>query len=373
MALTNFAALTEEQLTAWERTVWKQARNRSFLLKFAGESGMDSLVHRVTELTNTEKGARAVMTLVADAEGDGVAGDNTLEGNEEALRSYDQVITIDQLRHAHRSKGRMAEQRSVVKFRKEAKDVLSYWLADRWDELAFLTMAGVGYNFRTNGAARVGSQFTELDFANDVTAPSTNRYCRWDATSGLITGSAADNADLTTADLPSWAMLVDLKAYAVDQFIKPIRTADGVDTYVVFMTPQGIARLKKDEQFLQAWRHAKERGDSNPLFKGTGHGANGFYIDGLYICEFRHVYNTKGTASKWGGGTVEGQRAMLCGAQALGMADIGMPSWVEKKFDYDNQPGIAVGKIAGFKKPVFRSAVTGTDEDFSIVCCDTAL
>ena len=373
MALTNFAALTEEQLTAWERTVHKQARNRSFIMSFSGQ--MDALCHRVTELTESEKGARAVMTLVADAEGDGVAGDNTLEGNEEALRSYDQVIQIDQLRHAHRSKGRMAEQRSVVKFRKEAKDVLAYWLAERWDQMAFLTMSGIGYEYKTNGALRVGSQLPDLAFAADVTAPSTNRYTRWDATTGLVVGSAASNADLTAADTPSWKMLVELKAYAVDQYIKPIRSPGGIDTYAVFMTPQGIAKLKQDDDFLQAWRHAQERGKNNPLFKGTAHGPNGFEIDGLFICEFRHVFNTKGAASgsKWGGGAVDGQRVILAGAQAIGMADIGMPRWVEKEFDYNNQPGISVGKIAGFKKPVFRSAVTGTDEDFSIVVCDTAI
>lgn len=372
MALTNFAALTNEQLTGWERDIWKAARNLSFLNNFAGEMG--AMVHRVTELTESEKGARAVMTLVADAEGDGVAGDNTLEGNEEALRSFDQVIQIDQLRHAHRSKGRMAEQRSVVKFRKEAKDTLAYWLADRWDQMGLLTLSGVAYSQTNRGASRVGSQLVDLSFAADVTAPSTNRYTRWDATTGLIT-SGASNADLVTADTPTWAMLVNLKAYAVDQYIKPLRTSGGIDCYAVMMTPRGIAKLKQDTQFLEAWKLAQERGAGNPIFKGTGHGPNGFYIDGLFICEYRHVYNTTGAASgsKWGGGTVDGQRVVLAGAQALGMADIGMPRWVEKEFDYNNQPGISVGKICGFKKPVFRSAITGTDEDFGVIVCDTAI
>ena len=37
--------------------------------------------------------------------GTGVAGDDTLEGNEEALTTYSQNFFIDQLRHATRSKG----------------------------------------------------------------------------------------------------------------------------------------------------------------------------------------------------------------------------------------------------------------------------
>ena len=66
--------------------------------------------------------------------GDGVAGDRTLEGNEEAMKSYDQVIRLDMLRHANRHEGKMADQKSVVEFRENSRDVLAYWLADRVDQ-----------------------------------------------------------------------------------------------------------------------------------------------------------------------------------------------------------------------------------------------
>jgi N4-gp56 family major capsid protein len=374
MALTNFAALTTEQKTAWARDVWKIARNKSFANSFSG--GQNAMITRVDELTEDEKGARAVLTLVSDAEGDGVVGDNTLEGNEEALRSYDQVIQIDQFRHAHRSQGRMAEQKSIVKFRKEARDTLGYWLSDRWDQLAFLTLAGMAYTLKPDGSTRVGSQFSNLSFASDVTAPSTNRYVRWDAGTTSLIKSGASNADLVAADTPTWKMLVDLKAYAVEQHIRPISSDNGIEHYNVFMTPRGIAGLIKDPDFLAIVREAGVRGESNQLFKGTAHGSNGFFVNGLRIMEYRYVPNTLGASSgsKWGaGGAVDGQRVLLCGAQALGFADIGSPKWVEKDFDYDNQQGIAIGKIAGFKKPVFRTPVTGTNEDFGVIVCDTAI
>ena len=70
MALTNFAALTDEQKTIWAREVWKHARNMSFVNKFAG-TGSNAMIQRITELKKDEKGARAVMTLVLDLEGDG--------------------------------------------------------------------------------------------------------------------------------------------------------------------------------------------------------------------------------------------------------------------------------------------------------------
>ena len=99
-------------------------------------------------------------------------------------------------------------------------------------------------------------------------------------------------------------------------------------------------------------------------------------IDDLYIHEFRHVPNTRTAASgaKWGNtGTVNGCRMLFCGAQAMGMADIGNPEWVEKGFDYENQQGIATGKILGFLKPKFYSQYSGgTVEDFGLIAVDVA-
>ncbi len=91
MALTNFGTLTGDQLQAWSRDFWKVARNQSFINQFAG-TGSNAMVQRVTELTKNQKGTKANITLLADMTGDGITGDNTLEGNEEALRAYD--ITI---------------------------------------------------------------------------------------------------------------------------------------------------------------------------------------------------------------------------------------------------------------------------------------
>ncbi len=371
MSLTNFAALTNEQLTIWKRDVWKEARNRSFMNQFTGE-GNGAMIQRITELKKTEKGARAVITLVADLEGDGIAGDRTQEGNEEAMKSYDQVIRIDQLRHANRHEGRLAEQKSVVNFRKESRDVLAYWLADRHDQLAFLTLSGVAYTQKTTGQARVGSDLAFLEYAADVTAPTANRHKRWDTGTNQL--EDGNTALVENDDTPSWNMIVEAKAYAKDNFIRELRGENGQELYHCFMTPRGFAKLKLDNDFLLAWRHAMPRSKDNPLFKGM---TSGIMVDGIMFHEYRHVFNSVGLESgvdQWGSSAdVEGQRILFCGAQALAFADIGDPYWVEKEFDYDNQPGISVGKMSGLLKPVFRAAVTGTDEDFGVLCIDTAI
>jgi len=374
MSTTNYGALTTEEKTVWARDVWKAARNYQFMNRYMGD-GPSAMIQRITELTKDERGARAVITLVADLEGDGVAGDRTLEGNEEANKAYDQVIQIDQLRHANKHEGRMAEQKSVVRFRENSRDTLAYWLADRYDQQAFLTLSGVGFDKQTNGATRVGSDFPYLSYASDVSAPTSNRLRQWDeGTKSLVASSQSDlvNGAIGTGDYVSWNMLVEAKAYAKNNFIKPIRGDEGLEVYNVFMTPSSMAKLKLDSDFLAAYRNAMKRSDSNKLFKGM----DVIYVDGLAIREYRHVYNTTGltAGNKWGsGGNVDGNRVLVCGAQAMGYADIGTPEWVEKGFDYDNQQGISVGKIAGMLKPVFRSETSGQDEDFGVLAIDTAI
>jgi len=347
MAVTNFAALTNEQKTIWSLDFWQAARDKSFVSRFEGTSE-DSMIQRITELKKTEKGTRAVITLVHDLEGDGVAGDRQLEGNEEAMISGEQVIEVDQLRHAVRHKGALADQKSVVNFRVQGRNKLAYWLANRWDQMAMLHLSGVSYAFHTNGAPRVNSQLSLLEFAADASkAITSGRHFQYDATNGLIGsgGAGFGTGNIAAADTPTYEMLIDMKTAAHNAYIRPIRMEDGREYFNVFMTPDGIKHLKKDPDFKAAYRDALPRSSDNPIFKGT----DVIWLDGLAIYPFRYVYNTKGAAdgSKWGGGSVDGQRVLLCGAQALAKADIGRPNWVEKEFDFDNQPAISAGKISG--------------------------
>jgi len=367
MAMTNFAALTEEELTVWSRDFWAKVRNTAFMPQFMG-TGHNALIQKVTDLKKDQKGARAVITLINDLEGDGVAGDRTLEGNEEGLTSEEQVIRIDQLRHANRHMGKMADQKSVVTFRTESRDKLAYWMADRLDQLAFLTMSGVSYGMHTNGVARTGSDLVNLEYAADVSAPTANRYFALQG--GVLTPNGSQSS-ITATDVLSWKTLIDLRAKAEEDYLKPVRMENGVNVYHVFVTPTAMAALKKDADFLANLRNAAPRSNSNPLFKGS----ESYYVDGLAIHSYRHVYNTRGAASgsKWGGsGTVDGCRMLFCGAQSLAFADIGTPEWQEKGFDYDNQQGISIGKIAGMLKPQFKSKTYGTTEDFGLMAVDIA-
>lgn len=377
MALTNFASLTSEQKTVWAKDFWKVVRNNSFIMQFAGK-GHNALVQRITNLTKSEKGTRAVLTLIADLANDGITGDYILEGNEEAMKAYDTVINIDQLRNAVRNEGRLAEQKSVVTFREAGKDRLGYWMADKLDEIAFLTMSSLPYTVRTNGATRpvlaTGQNLSDLEFALTAPAPSANRSVYVNSTGDITSGTGYDAADGSLGTL-TYKTILRLKAKAKDEYMRGVRTSGNGEVFHMFVTPQGMADLKLDADFIANVRHAGVRGDKNSLFAGT----DSVMVDGVVVHEFRHVFtNTAAAAGARFGvtsGNDNGQRALFCGAQALGMADIGTPYWDEDYFDYNNQPGISIGKMVGFLKPQFKGNPLrpGSLEDFGIITVDTAI
>lgn len=343
----------------------------SFINKFTG-TGENNVIQRITELTRTEKGEQVIMHLLADLVDDGVVGDNEREGNEEEMMTYTDTISIDLISHGVRQKGKLAEQKTVVSFREHARDRLAYWLANRMDQLAFLTLSGIGYDKNLDGSARTSSAFSTLAFASDVSAPTTNRHYRVTASSGTYGGLAAGNTAAVDADdFLSYQAIVDIVTKAKTNYIKPLM-AGGKEYYVAFIRPEALAQLKKDADFQRAVVTGMPRGEQNPFFSGGT-----VTIDGLVLHEHRLVYNTKGLTSgvdKWGSSqTVDGARMLVCGAQALGMADLGSPEWAEKWFNYNSSPGINVDKMFGLLKPKYYSTYSASTEDFGVMCIDHAI
>jgi N4-gp56 family major capsid protein len=360
---TNFASLTPIQKVNWARETWSAARDQMFIKNFMGK-GENNVIQRITELSKTEKGEQCVFQLVADLVGDGVIGDNEREGNEEAMQSHSQIITIDQISHGVKNKGKMADQKTVINFREQGKDKLSFWLANRADQLAFLTMSGISYAFNNDGSPRVNSPFPSLAFAADVKAPSAKRSLMWDGTSLAV----SNTGNITSAYVPKYSMIVDAIAYAKEHRIKPLMSG-GKPYFVMFLAPGSLAQLKKDPDYQRAVvAVATKAGTDSPWFTGAT-----VTVDGAVLHEHGLVYTTKGAASgaKWGaGGAVNGTRTLLCGAQALGMADLGPGDWVEKLFQYDSQVGLNIDKILGLLKPQFYSIYDKSIEDFGLLSID---
>lgn len=363
---TDFGGNITHVKQVWVRKLWNASRDQMFINKFVGEDE-NSIIQRVTDLTKTERGLQAVIQLVADLVGDGVANDNEREGFEESLVNYDQVIQLGLLSHGVRTKGKLAEQSSVINFRALAYDRLKFWLANRCDQLALLTLSGIAYSFNLDGSSRTEQAFASLNFAGDVTAPSSKRSLMWDG-SVLTTSSTAS---ITTAYVPNYKMIVKALAYAKTHYIRPMMNG-GKAHYVFVVHPLTLAAIKLDPDYQRAVvAVAANKGMDSPWFTGAQ-----VTVDGAVLHETNMTYNTLGAASgsKWGsGGLVDGTRTLVLGAQSLGMLDLGQGDWVEKKFQYDSQSGVNVDRMLGFLKPQFYSVYDKSTQDFGSFTIDHAL
>src|SRR5690606_13274878 len=109
MAATTYGVNDALTVKNWAKELEVEALKKTYFNKFIGSSA-NSLIHRKTE-TEKNKGDKVTFGLRMLATGAGVSGDGVLEGNEESLTTYSDSVLIDQLRHAHRTGGRMSEQR----------------------------------------------------------------------------------------------------------------------------------------------------------------------------------------------------------------------------------------------------------------------
>lgn len=340
MAATDFPVNHSLAVKRWSKGLMKEALKKTFALQFMGE-GTNNLIQVKTELNKSE-GDRITFGLRQQLTGAGTQGDNALEGNEEGLETYSQNVTIDQLRHAVRSKGKMSEQRVPFSVREEAKDGLSDWWADRIDTWLFNQLSG--------NSAQTDVRYTGMQAA--TAADSDHQvYCGTGSTSseGAISASTDQVFSLTLID-----KAVERAKLAVNKF-RPVRAGNG-EYFVCFLHPYQVTDLRTSTstgQWLDIQKAALQGGNikESPIFTG----ALGVYNNTILFESTRLPSFT--TAE----GAGKGRRAVFCGAQAAVMAfgrgsGANTFSWVEELFDFENQLGVAAGCIGGAVKTRFNGS-----------------
>ncbi len=394
MATTDFGALLTEQKVAWARDLWRQAKNASFVLKHAGTSPT-SCIQKITALTKSEKGDKAIVTLVPELTGVGITGDNALTGNEEAANAFDFEVPVDQHRMGMKSKGRMAEQATIVQFRKTARDLLGYRFGTVIDKIGFNLLAGIsvgtnpdGVEPQLTGGGNTGTNLQELAFGT-ATAPTGLRAYHTNASDAIVLGEGEGN----TPTAISYGHIVNMKAEAHERYIKPVVHSQYGEVYYLWVSPRVMANLKLDQDFLDNVRHAMPRSKSHDLFVGT----DAVMVDGVVVMSHRYVPSNTGAAddtassaattgsagiglAKFGptagsDNSIAGSRCLLLGAQALALSDLGTPYWDESDVnDYGNQPGMSIGKLYGMAKTVYKGSYDDSAnlQDFGCMTLDVA-
>lgn len=370
MAEIDFSQNAQLRKKVWSMVVWQHEVAESFWLgsgMMGAPGNTNAPVTRINELTQTIRGSVCVMPLVGHLSTDGgVAGDNTLEGNEQDLATDSLEIRIDLWRNAVKNRGQMSEQDTVLRFSRHGAQEIAIYYARVIDELGFLTASGIPYTKRVDGSLRpANAQHPYLRFAADVTPPSANRK--------LFGGTATSTATLTASDKLTWAKVVSWKAEFEAKLLKPTRVK-GADVCCLVAHPYAIRDLRLDPDFMAAAREGDTRGlKSNILFTGAE-----MVVSGIPIFSHTRVCNTYGAPSgqKYGAsGTVDGCQALLMGAQALAWASLSDPERIESDFtDYQNKRSAGLQQIFGWLKPnwLYSADNYGAREDFGLMSCYVA-
>jgi len=343
MADTNYGVNHPLAVKHWSKDLLVEALKKTQAMQFMG-SGSGAICQIKSEL-NKAAGDRIRVGLRVQLKGAGIQGDATLEGNEEALTTYYDDVTINQLRHAVRSEGKMSEQRVPFSVREEARDGLADWWADRFDTAFFNQLAGntaVTDTRYTGNIATVAPDSDHVIYHNQSTEASLGST---DTFTLSIIDKCVERATTFgkgSADFPD------------SMPMRPVTVgADGY--YVMFLHPYQVTDLRTNTntgQWLDIQKAAMTGGkvSNNPIFSG----ALGMYNNTILHQSDRIpsvVANTR--------------RAVFCGAQAAAIAfgqesGKNKMSWKEELFDYGNALGVAVGSIFGLKRTIFNSKSFGS-------------
>lgn len=343
MAATEFGSASAQAVKRWSNQLAREVLDAADFKKFSGK-GENNVIQIHMDLEN-QPGDEIRYDVLYQNRGDGIQGDTTLEGYEEALEFYQDSVKIDQLRHAHNFR-KMTQQRTVHDLRKAGRSSLATWYGWKLTTLMYAYLAGVAGNDLENAAGTIGTS----GFAgNPLVVPDADHHLN-------KTGSTMSLAFIDT---------LVARAKTVNPRIRPVMI-DGKRHYVLVLHPYSIHALRV-ETGAQAWtsiqQNANVRAESNPIFSG----AAGLY-NGVIIHESEFIPRATTTAG-WSGATANDTANLFLGAQAgafamgnaydkVDQSTMGGGSyfkWVEQTRDYGNNKGIGVAGCFGIKPCVFNS------------------
>lgn len=309
---TTGNALTRK---AYAKDWWMVAKTESYFYEngFVGKSE-ENIIVDMPDL-EAEQGDQITYGQVRELSGAGRANDDVMEGFEEAPDTYDDAITIAQIRNAVRLNGRESNQRpSDKKLREKAKELLKRWMATNIDQAIFTAL---------------GTSLTKVIYGGDATATT----------------------DIEAGDYFTLALIAKCIAYAkkaTPMITGPTVKGKQTPGVVVISTDQAFDLTERDAAWNQSRMEAAIRGNDNPLFTGAL---------GVHHNVPIHEHTRVALATTWGtGANLAGATALFMGIQSGAIAYAVRNIWEEKTFDYQNKVGFCIGKLYGCSKSVFNGS-----------------
>lgn len=313
---------------AWEEKLYRETNKETYFSKFWGTNS-DSLVHVKTDLEK-DYGDEVTFTLRARLTGAGVEGEATLEGNEEAINTHTDSLSLQLYRHAVLDNGPLTRRRVGWSVDEEQAIALKDWGVEKIDSLQFTAVLDAP---------------TRIAYLNSSGAPVT--------TTNAATAKAGLHATNSKLTIDFLSFLKTIAKTGLNRRINPIRPImhEGRPYYIFLTHPDALYDLKVTSEYKQANREAMNRGDENPIFKGAS-----AIFDSVVV----HEHENMTIATDGGGASVAWVKSVLMGAQALCFGWGMRPELVEDTFDYGRKHGYAWEVICKSKKPVFNSLDFGS-------------
>lgn len=340
MALTTArTGLTPQQ---WDDQFFTAYVRESRFKRYMGTD--ENAVIQLKEDLSKKRGDRVTFALVNELTGAGVTGNTTLEGNEEALDSRSHAITVAPLRHAVAITD-WDEQKSAIDLRNAGKTMLKMWAMTKMRD-AIITALGSINGVAYASASEAQKDAWLVDNADRVLFGATKS----NASSNDHSTSLA-NIDNTADKLtPAMISLAKRIAQNASPKIRPIKTSEDEEWFVMFAGPQAFRDLANDATMVQANRDARVRGMDNPLFTGGS-----LVWDGVIIREIPEIAAVSN-------GTIDCNPNYLVGAQAVGVAWAQRTKSTTQVTDFEFRHGVGVSEIRGIEKLLFGSGAGDTDD-----------
>lgn len=308
-------------------------------------TGTDSIVQIRTELGKGE-GDQITFGIRLPLVGEGVVGRDKVEGNEEALRTRNFKMTIEELNHAVDTGGKMEEQRLPYNLVQEGKDGLQEWWAEKLSDYIINVLAG-------NSGFRIAGKV----FGDAITEPDTDHF---------ITPADVAEASLDITAKMDLSFLDSMKQRAEVGDVKngvyklrPLKI-NGKSYYKVYMHNYVFDQLRQNTNIGQ-W------GDLQRAAGKLGMANVEIEYNGMLILKSERMPKMVDLGSKSGI-----FRTVLLGCQAAcwawggaGESKSSVMSFVPYTRDADRFMMIRGGGILGCKKTVFDS------KDYGVIVAST--
>ena len=352
---------------AWASKVALDTKKKTFYNSHTGEEGSAMPVIRKTDL-ESGPGDQVTTTLIAKIRAKPIEGQEKLAGRAQRLASFTHKMLIDKHRQAVNVGDVMDQKRVRWNIADQARDRLSDYLAEIYDEQITMTAAG---------GRGIGDEIQHYPigyggFPNAFVAPDAQHLVYFD-------GSRANAAALTSADKLQTNVLDKLivKAKrqiggAPDKAVKMVPVeANGQKCFIYVTGAEGMYDLRREvgEAGWLAIEKAKATavGAKSPIFQGGAALYNGVLVEEVQTVV---KFDTTVAGGSYGAPAI---RSLLLGANAVAVAhgtksqrDGMRYELSEDDEDYGEEGIIIVRMIAGFSKPRYQGM------DFGVIANDIA-